>query len=70
MSNVQDKDTRYFVDIDLNNLKVIHCGFNQKETLDKGRQINSSVHRLFVTKGQYAKFVVRCADDLRTVMDE
>lgn len=70
MSHVQDKNTRYFVDINLSNLKVIHCGFSQKEALDKGRQIDSSIHRLFVTKGQYAKFVVRCADDLRTVMDE
>ena len=64
MSKLQDKDTRYFVEIDLKSLKIIKCSFNQKDNLNKGRQNDPAVHRLFITKGQYAKFVDRCHNEL------
>ncbi len=60
MSTIQNIDTRYFIEIDLNTLKVVHNDFEQKENLDKGRQNNPNMHRLFLTKGQYNKFVNRC----------
>ena len=37
MHRFQDKDTRYFVEINLDSLKIIKCSFDQKENLDKGR---------------------------------
>lgn len=68
MDKIQDKDTRYYVEIDLNNLKIIRCGFGQKEDLNKGRQNDPGIHRLFLTKGQYAKFVDRCPAGLDGVI--
>ncbi len=69
MSRIQDKDTRYFVEIDLDSLKIIRCCFDQKQNLNKGRQNDPTVHRLFLTKGQYNKLVNRCANMLATELE-
>ena len=69
MHRFQDKNTRYFVEIDLDSLKIIKCSFDQKENLDKGRQNDPRLHRLFVTKGQYNKLVSRCANKLNQVLE-
>jgi hypothetical protein len=69
MSKIQDKNTRYFIEINLKNLKIIKCSFDQKENLNKGRQSDTAIHRLFLTKGQYAKLVERCSDELATVIE-
>jgi len=69
MSKIQDTDTRYFVEIDLSNLKIIRCSFDQKENLNKGRQNDPRIHRLFLTKGQYIKFVDRCSNELASVIE-
>ena len=61
MGKVQDRDTRYFIEIDLETLKIVRNDYDQKQNLDKGRQNNPKVHRLFLTKGQYNKFVERCS---------
>jgi len=66
MSQVENKDTRYFVDIERASLKVIRCGYEQKENLDSGRQNDPEVPRLFITKGQYKKLVNRCGSALGT----
>lgn len=60
MKKIQDKDTRYFIDIELKTQKVVSNGYDQKQNLNEGRQTNSKLHRLFLTKGQYNKFVERC----------
>jgi len=70
MGLIQDKDTRYFIDINLKDLKIIKCCFDQKENLNKGRQNELSVHRLFLTKGQYTKFVDRCSVELAAVIEK
>lgn len=69
MTRIQDRDTRYFVEIDRETLKVVRCSYDQKQRLDRGRQTDPAIHRLFLTKGQYAKFVSRCGDELRSVLD-
>jgi hypothetical protein len=69
MKKIQDKDTRYFIEIDLKNLKIIKCSFDQKEYLNKGRQNDIGIHRLFLTKGQYSKFVDRCSNELAAVIE-
>ena len=69
MSRTRDRDTRYFVEIDRKTLRLVRCGYDDKRNLDKGRQTDPSVHRLFLTAGQYNKFVERCADDLGPVLD-
>lgn len=60
MTKVKDRDTRYLIDIDLKTLRVVSQGYDQKQNLDKGRQTDPKIHRMFVTKGQYNKFVERC----------
>ena len=69
MSMIENKDTRYFVEIDLVELTIIRVGFDQKQNLDKGHQKETGVHRLFLTKGQYNKFVSRCKTELEGVLD-
>lgn len=60
MAKIQDKDTRYFIEIDLKSLKIIGNGYEQKQNLNKGRQTNPESHRLFLAKGQYNKLINRC----------
>ena len=62
MNKKEDKNTRYFIEIDIKTHKIITYGFDHKlsSSLDRGRQNNPKIHRLFLTKGQYNKFVNRC----------
>ncbi len=69
MNRIENEDIRYFIEIDLDSLEIIRVGFDQKQVLDKGGQTRSGIHRLFLTKGQYKKFVSRCEDDLQGVLD-
>ncbi len=69
MSRIENDNTRYFLEIDLGNLKIMRCSFDQKQNLDKGRQDSPTIHRLFLTKGQYRKFVQRCENQLKSVME-
>lgn len=69
MDKNQNEDTRYFVEIDLDELKIIRVGFDQKQNLDKGKQKKDGIHRLFLTKGQYNKLVSRCKVELQSVLD-
>lgn len=69
MSRIQNDDTRYFIEISLDTLEIMRCGFDQKQNLDKGHQTNPGIHRLFLTKGQYNKFVDRCKSELQSVLD-
>ena len=63
------KDTRYFIEIDLDTLEVLRVGFELKQNLNKGQQTQEGIHRLFLPKGQYDKFVSRCTNELRAVLD-
>ncbi|NNE05240.1 MAG: hypothetical protein HKO64_01800 [Xanthomonadales bacterium] len=67
MTGIQDQDTRYFVEIDRHSFKVLRAAFDQKQNLDKGRQNDPQIHRLFLTKGQYGKFVERCAPPMKRI---
>ena len=57
MAKKQDADTRYFIDIDLKSMKVIRWDYNQKQALNLGKSPSADIHRLFLTVGQYNKFV-------------
>lgn len=66
----QNKNTRYFIEIDLDSLKIVKCSYDDREeVLDKGRQNDPKIHRLFLTLGQYNKFVSRCGDELASVLE-
>jgi len=50
----EDKNTRYYIDIDLKNKKIINLGFGQRQELDQ-KLFNPEHRRIFITKGQYNK---------------
>jgi len=51
----EDKDTRYFIDVDLARGKILGWDYGQKEELTQ-KLAEPSHHRIFITKGQYNKF--------------
>lgn len=65
----ENSDTRYFLEIELDTLEIIRVGYGNKQNLDKGQQKQEGIHRLFLTKGQYHKFVSRCEAELQSVLD-
>jgi len=69
MSRIENEDTRYFIEIDLDSLGILRVGFDQKKNLDKGQQKQVGIHRLFLSKGPYNKFVSRCESELQSVLD-
>jgi len=55
MKKKDDKDTRYFLDLDLKNRKIINWDCDQRHIL-VGQELASPFHhRIFLTKGQYHK---------------
>lgn len=55
MSAIEDKNTRYFIDIDLRDRTVSRWGHGHKERLIV-RKLESHLHRIYLTPGQYRKF--------------
>lgn len=54
----QDKETRYYIDLDLENDKVIKIDYDQRENIVQ--ELSDPSHqRVFITKGQYNKLVKR-----------
>ena len=44
----------YYLDIDLNNMKIVGFGKSETATLN-GNTGKPNIHRIFLTKGQYNK---------------
>lgn len=57
MKKIQDKNTRYFVDVDLKTGKILGWDFDQREKLVSEKLAQPFYHRIFITKGQYNKLV-------------
>jgi len=49
-----DTDTRFYLDIDIVNMKVISWDYGQKQNLEQELP-NPNHRRIFITKGQYNK---------------
>ncbi|MDD2376487.1 MAG: hypothetical protein PHD15_04575 [Clostridia bacterium] len=55
--NIKDcKDTRYYIDLDLKNSKIINYGFDDRKVLSQDLN-NQYFQRVFITKGQYNKLL-------------
>ncbi len=54
MRRREDKDIRFYVDLDLKNLKIIGWDYDDRHKLAQTLS-NSFHHRVFLTKGQYNK---------------
>ena len=57
MSEREDKNTRYFIDLDLQTNKILGWSYAQKKGLQQRNFTNSFQHRVFITKGQYNKLI-------------
>lgn len=56
MHKVEDKDTRYYVDLDLKDMKILNWGYDRKQVLVHEQELDNPDHRrIFITKGQYNK---------------
>lgn len=55
MANMIDKDTRYFIDLDLKERKVIKWGHDNRRKLAARIFADPGLVRIFITKGQYNK---------------
>lgn len=55
MRKREDKNTRYFIDINLTEQKVLGWDFEQRETLASEEASAQHIHRIFISKGQYNK---------------
>jgi hypothetical protein len=54
MRKREDKNTRYYIDLDLKEQKIIRWNYDQREGLDQ--KLDDPFHvRIFITKGQYNK---------------
>lgn len=51
----QTSETRYFIDLDLKSRKIVNWGFDDRSNLVQN--LESPMHRIFITKGQYNKLV-------------
>ncbi len=51
----EDKSTRYFIDVDLKEQKILGWDYDQKEKLILEKSSKLHIHRIFITKGQFNK---------------
>ncbi len=58
MKKKEDKETRYFIDLDLTTRKILNWGYDQRDNLVQKLE-NPSHQRVFISKGQYNKLEKR-----------
>jgi hypothetical protein len=59
MRKKEDKNTRYFIDLDLKTREVLNWDYDQRDKLAAKKPTIVSHHRVFITKGQYNKLEKR-----------
>jgi hypothetical protein len=55
MGKTEDRNTRYFIDLDLKTGKILHWDFDQRDVLAQQKPSHPAHHRIFLTKGQFHK---------------
>lgn len=61
MKKKEDKETRYYIDLDLRTRKILTWDYDQRDKLVQKLE-NPSHQRVFITKGQYNKLEIRNQD--------
>ena len=59
MRKKEDRNTRYFIDVDLQRLTILKWDYGQRDTLSKRPLTNPIHHRIFISRGQYNKLKKR-----------
>lgn len=57
MSKPRDKETRYYIDLDLRSGRILLWDYDQREVLVQEKPTESFRHRIYISKGQYNKLV-------------
>lgn len=57
----EDKNTRYFIDLDLKRRRIINRDFSQRDVLSQELAM-SYQQRIFITRGQFNKLIKKCAE--------
>jgi hypothetical protein len=55
MKKKEDKNTRYFIDLDLEERKILNWDYDQRDILILHKFTNPNHYRIFITMGQYKK---------------
>jgi hypothetical protein len=55
MRKREDRNTRYFIDLDLETRRILSWDYGQRDKLAVQELMKPSHHRVFITKGQYNK---------------
>lgn len=55
MSKHEDKDTRYFIDLDLRSGRILTWDYDDRYKLVVQRPAEPFHHRVYISKGQYNK---------------
>ncbi len=58
MKKKEDKETRYYIDLDLRTQKILNWDYDQRNKLVQKLE-NPAHQRVFITKGQYNKLEQR-----------
>ena len=56
MKKIEDKNTRYYIDLNLKNRTIADWDYDQRDNLSQKLE-DPNLHRIFLTKGQYYKFI-------------
>ena len=62
MTRIEDKDTRYFIDLDLETQTLLGWDFGNRFELVKQKPASPAHHRVFLTKGQWNKLVTHALE--------
>jgi hypothetical protein len=57
MRKKEDRNTRYFIDLDLEERTILGWDYDQKERLAAQTAAKPSHRRIYITRGQYKKLV-------------
>lgn len=57
MRKNEDKDTRYFIDLDLISNTIINWDYDNRHILSEEKLDLPGFHRVYLSKGQYNKIV-------------
>jgi hypothetical protein len=55
MRKKEDRNTRYFIDLDLKTQRILNWDYDQRNKLAVQESTEPFHHRVFITKGQYNK---------------
>jgi hypothetical protein len=55
MNKLVNKDTRYYIDLDLEGMKIVHWDYGQRQDLKREESKGLNHKRIYITKGQYNK---------------